>query len=81
MSVFKIEKCKLEASKHFKNTWMRKWDWDYPDIRQAVENAYKIERIGKRKYEVYTRKKGEKKLIIVYYWEYETIFVITGGEG
>ena len=59
---FDIEKCKLEASKHFKNTWMRKWDWDYHDLRDAIRNAYETKKVGKKKYEIYIRKKGEKKI-------------------
>ena len=78
---FDINNCKLEASKHFKNTWMRKWDWDYQDLRDAIKNTYKTKKIGKKEFEIYVRKKGEKKLIIVYYWEFETIFIITGSEG
>lgn len=81
MKSYDIKTCALEASKHFKNTWMRKWDWDYRDLRAAIQDAYKVEKIGKKKYEIYVRKKGEKKIIAVYYWEFETLFVITGGEG
>ena len=77
----KLDKCNLEASKHFKNTWMRKWNWDYQDLRDAITKAYKIEKIGKKKYEIYVRKKGEKKIITVYYIEFDTLFIITGCEG
>ncbi|MDI6708573.1 MAG: hypothetical protein QME47_05770 [Candidatus Thermoplasmatota archaeon] len=45
-------------SKHFKNRWMRKWGWDYVELREAIKNAYKLDKVGKRKYEVYVRKKG-----------------------
>lgn len=81
MHEYNIDTCKLEASKHFKNTWMRKWDWDFKDLREAIRDAHKIKKVGKKKYEIYVRKKGEKKIIAVYYWEFDTIFVITGGEG
>lgn len=79
---FDIECCSLEASKHFKNTWMRKWNWDYLDLRDAIRGAYKIEKVGKTKYEIYTREKGSsRKLVTVYYDEFGTLFVITGSEG
>jgi len=60
---------------------MKKWDWDFFDLREAIREAYKIEKVGKKKYEIYVRKKGEKKIITVYYLEFEILFVITGGEG
>ena len=81
MKSINIDACKLETSKHFKNTWMRKWDWDYHDLRNAIKNAYKFEKVGKKKYEIYVRKKGNKKIIAVYYQEFKTIFIITGTEG
>ena len=81
MHEYDIETCELEASKHFKNTWMRRWDWDYLDLRNAIRDAYTTEKVGKEKYEIYVRKRGEKKLIAVYQWEFETLFVITGSEG
>ena len=78
---FDINKCKLVISKHFKNTWMRKWDWDYHDLREAIRDAYQIKKIGKKKFEIYVKKKGEKKIIVVYYIEFNTLFIITGSEG
>lgn len=78
---YDIDTCKLEVNNHFRNTWMKKWDWDYEDLRDAIKNAYKTKKIGKKKYEFYIKKKGEKKVVAVYYWEFETIFIITGGEG
>ena len=81
VKIFDIDKCKLETSKHFKNTWMRKWDWDFHDLREAVREAYEIKKIGKKKFEIFVRKKEEKKTIAVYYVEFETIFIITGSEG
>jgi len=78
---FNIKTCKLVASKHFRNTWMRKWGWDYVDLRCAIRDAYEVQRAGKHKYEAYTRKKGGKKIIIVYHQNFDSLFVITGGEG
>jgi len=60
---------------------MRKWDWDQPDLREALREAYKASRAGKGKWEVFLRKKGEKKVVIVYDAKTEEVFVITGAEG
>ena len=60
---------------------MRKWNWDFIDLREAIKNAYKVEKVGKKKYEAYAEKKGSKKIIFVYYSEFDTIFVISGSEG
>lgn len=81
MHKYDIENCALEASKHFRNTWMRKWDWDYVDLRSAIREACKVQRVGKDKCEIFTRKKGDKKIIVVYQWEFQVLFVITGSEG
>ena len=81
MHIYDIKSCRLEASKHFRNTWMRKWDWDYVDLRNAIRDAYATKKVGKNKYEIFVRKKGSKKIIAVYMWENETLFVITKGEG
>jgi hypothetical protein len=78
---YNIETCALEVSKRFRNTWMKKWDWDYEDLRDAIKHAYNTKKSGKKKYEIYIRKKGEKKVVVIYYWEFETLFVITGSEG
>jgi len=73
----------LRPSKHVRNTWMRRWDWDVQDLRKALKEAYRIDKVGRRKYEVYTRHGAEKgksrKLIVVDYPE--EIFIITGAEG
>ena len=76
-----IERCEIDASKHFILKYMKKWGWDFSDLREAIKNAHKIEKVGKKKYEAYTKKDGSKKIIFVYYFEFETIFVITGSEG
>ena len=72
----------LRPSKHFRNTWMRKWDWDIFDLRMALEEAYKIDKVGKIKYEAYTRyhaKEKGRKIIFIDYGD--EIFIITGAEG
>ena len=70
----------LLLSKHLRNTWARKWDWGVPELRNALKEAYKIEKVGKAKYEVYVRyKKKSRKIILVD--QGGELFVITGAEG
>jgi hypothetical protein len=76
-----IDECLLYVSKHFRNTWMKKWDWDFHDLREAIRDAYRIDRMGVNKFEAYVRKKGNKKLILIFEVRERTIFVITGTEG
>jgi len=71
----------IDVSKHFRNTWMRTWGWDQFDIREALRGAYRVAKVGKSKWEVFIRKKGEKKLVVVYDSETEEVFIITGAEG
>lgn len=73
---------RIRPSKHFVIGWMRKWDYDINGIRNCLEQAYKTEKVGKCKYEVYVRAKGKsRKLIVVKDEEYKEIFIITGAEG
>lgn len=61
---------------------MRKWDYDIYSLRDALESAYKVNKVGKYKYESYTRvKRKSRKLIFVKDEVYKEIFVITGAEG
>jgi len=77
-----INAYKIRPSKHFITTWMRKWDYDIYTLRAALDNAYKIKKMGKNKYESYVRAKGKsRKLIYVLDEEYKEIFIITGAEG
>jgi hypothetical protein len=77
-----IGEYKIRPSKHFVLTWMRKWDYDIYSLKNALENAYKIDKVGRNKYEVYIRTKGKsRKLIFVKDDEYKEIFIITGAEG
>ena len=50
MSFPNFKKCKLEASKHFRNKYMREWNWDYIELREALKTAYTIDKIGKTKF-------------------------------
>ena len=81
MLPFDIDEISIDVSKHFRNTWMRKWDWDQFDLREALRQAYNVSRVGKGKWEVFTRKRGEKKLVVVYDAQTKEVFVITGAEG
>ena len=77
-----IEDYKIRPSKHFIMTWMRKWDCDIESLKSMLENSYKIDKVGKHKYESYTKVKGKsKKLIFIKDDEYKEIFIITGAEG
>ncbi len=76
-----IEKVDIEASKHFALKYMRGWGWDFLDLRDAIRDAYKIEKVGREKYEIYTQKNGFKKIIAVYYEHERRLFCITGSEG
>ena len=77
-----VNNFKIRPSKHCISTWMRKWDADIDVLRTMLENAYKIEKVGKYKYESYTRIKGKsRKLIFIKDDDHKEIFIITGAEG
>lgn len=74
----------IKPSKHFVLNYMRKWNFDIDDIRNALKNAYKTEKIGKIKYETYTRYKASgksRKIIFVIYEDDKQILIISGAEG
>ncbi|OGS49719.1 MAG: hypothetical protein A3K65_09195 [Euryarchaeota archaeon RBG_16_68_12] len=81
MLPFDVDEVRIDVGKHFRNTWMRRWRWDQLDLREALREAYTVTRAGKRKWEVFVRKQGAKKLIIAYGEESHEVFVITGAEG
>lgn len=72
---------KLTVTKHFATDYMRLWGWDLYDVREAITNAYKIERVGSTKYEIYVNKSGFKKIITVYFSSENELRCITGSEG
>ena len=72
----------IKPSKHFVMNYMRKWGFDIEDIRDALKKSYKLEKVGKIKYEAYTKVSGEsKKIIFVVYEGEKQIFIISGAEG
>ena len=72
----------IRPTKHFALSWMRKWDYDLDTLQSALENAYKWDKVGKHKYEVYVRTKDKsRKLILVKDEVYQEIIIITGAEG
>lgn len=81
MLPFDPDEVSIEPSKHFRNTKMRKWDWDVHDVRDALHEATRVVRRGKGKLDVWTRKGGSKKLVLAYYPEDRIVFIITGTEG
>ena len=81
MLPFDVDHVHIDVGKHFRNTRMRKWDWDQYDLREAMREAYKVSRAGKGKWEIFVRKKGPKKLVIAYEAGTDEVFVITGAEG
>ena len=81
MLPFDLDEVSIDVSKHFRNTWMRKWDWDQVDLREAIRATHRVSRVGKNKWKLFVRKRGEKKLVIVYEAGPGEVFVITGSEG
>ncbi len=69
MSDFDIDSCKISASKHFALKYMRKWNWDFRDLRDAIKNAYRL------------KKEGSRKMIFIYDKDLSELFVISGSEG
>ncbi len=77
-----INDYKIRPSKHFILSWMRKWNYDIYSLKNALESAYKVEKVGKYKYEAYIRAKGKsRKLVFIKDDDYKEIFIITGAEG
>ncbi len=77
-----ISDYKVRPSKHFILTWMRKWNLNIDSLKTMLEDAYKVDKVGKNKYESYTRLKGKsRKLIFIKDEGYKEIFIITGAAG
>jgi hypothetical protein len=69
----------LRPSKHFRNTWLRRWDWDLVQLREAMRGG-RTTRIGETKYEIRMRVRGKGRKVILVDYE-EEMFIITGAEG
>jgi len=80
-SPWDAETVKLTVTKHFALKYMRTWDWDFHDLRDAIRDAYTVEKAGNEKYEIYVQKSGFKKIITVYYSDDNEFVCITGSEG
>jgi len=78
---FDVDEVRIDVSKHFRNTWMRKWGWDQVDLREAIREVYRSKKTGRNNWDLFVRKKGDKKLVVVYDAEREEVFIITGAEG
>ena len=74
------QRVKISVTKHFALKYLRKWGWDFHDLRDAITDAYKIKSIGRNKFEIYVQKSGFKKIITVYYTEEDELLCITGSE-
>ena len=60
---------------------MRAWGWDVHDLRAALADAKRVEKRGRRKFEVWVRKRGSKKLVLAFDEKSGMVLVITGTEG
>ncbi len=78
---YEIDTCSIIVTKHFRNKYLKKWNWDMIDLRNAIKEAHHIDKVGKEKYEVYVRKNGSKKIILAYQQMENIIIVISGAEG
>lgn len=79
---FDIEECEIVLSKHFRRKYARKWGLDYSELRKAIRGAYRLEKMGKTKYEAYYEMAGKSiKIIFAYSPELGKIIIISGAEG
>jgi hypothetical protein len=76
-----INHVNLVITKHFSRIYLSKWGWDYHLLREAIKDAYKIEKLGKVKYEIYIQKSGFKKIITAYYGDNNLLICISGSKG
>lgn len=81
MLPFDLDSFEIRPSKHFRNTKMRKWDWDVHDVREALAKPTKVVKRSSAKFEVWVRKSGSKKLILACYSEERVVLIVTGTEG
>ena len=73
---------KIRPSKHFLKNWMRKWLLETELLKEILKRNYKLDKVGRYKYEAYIRRKEKSiKIIFILDEEYKEIFIITGAEG
>lgn len=78
---FDVDKVRILLSTHFRRTKMGAWEWGEADLREALREVYRVDRVGRSKFEVWVRKHGSKKIVFAYYPDELEINVITGTEG
>ena len=77
-----FELYKIRPSKHFIQSWMRKWGLNSYELKGVLNKNYKKEKVGKYKYEAYIRRKEKSiKIIFILDEDYKEILIITGAEG
>ena len=76
-----LESVLLITTKHFALKYMRNWGWDFHDIREAIRGTYKIDQVGKNKFEIYMQKSGFKKIIVIFNNLNNELICISGAEG
>lgn len=77
-----LQSYKIRPTKHFALSRMRAWGYDVESLKEALESANTIEKVGKNKYEAYIRaKEKSRKIIFVKDEESKEIIIITGAEG
>ncbi len=81
MLPFDPDDVEISPSKHFRNTKMRKWDWDLHDVREALRAPRRAVPVGRSKLEVWVTKDGSKKIVLVYDPGEKLVLIITGTEG
>ena len=73
-----IESVRLCVTKHFSLKYLCAWGWDFHDLRDAIRNAYAIEKESNNKFDVYINKGGYKKVVTIYFDTEEKLLCVTG---
>ncbi len=72
---------KLVVTKHFALKYMRRWGWDFHELRDAIRDAYTVDKVGKNKFEISVQESGYKKIITVYHDADDELICISGSQG
>lgn len=79
---FNIKSCTINITKHFRTKYMEKWSMRQEQVRTAITEAYRVEKVGRHKYEAYFRSSGKsKKIIFAYDRFFDEISIISGAQG